>query len=50
VSAVAAGVCDARFVTVLGTEPARVALDGRLLRVDGDTIALGDAPLEVALC
>jgi hypothetical protein len=50
VSAVAAGAPDARFVTVLATERRRVALDGSLLHVDGDTIVLGDGPLEVALC
>ena len=50
VSVVADGARDARFVTVLGTERARVACDGRLLHVDGDTIVLGEGALEVALC
>jgi hypothetical protein len=49
VSAAAEG-HDAVFVTVLGAGPARVGLEGRLLRVDDDAIALGDGPLEVALC
>jgi len=50
VSAIADGAPEATFVTVLGAEPARVASDGRTLTVDGDAIALGDGPLEVALC
>jgi len=49
VSAVAKG-SDATFVSVLATAPARVELDGPVLHVDGDTLALGDGPLEVALC
>jgi hypothetical protein len=49
VSAAAEG-RDAVFVTVLGTARARVTLEGRLLRVDDDAIALGDGPLDVALC
>ena len=36
-------------MTVLGTTPVRVALDGRLLHVGDDTIALGDEPLDVTL-
>ena len=50
VSAVADGEPEATFVTVLAAERRQVAREGRLLRVGGDTIVLGDGPLEVELC
>ena len=37
-------------MTVLATEPVRVARDGRTVTVDDDSIALGDGALEVTLC